>query len=105
MWRCSRKVRCFVGRMWAKVWVRVFGENHPLVRGHDGTIGSGGEVSDHKPPFGGEVGKVISCQPLEIIRRNINGFADRQICQRRSKCFESFWRYDLHTAYNSFAGG
>jgi hypothetical protein len=37
----SRKVMCFVNRMRVKVWVRIFGENHPLVSGHDGTIGSG----------------------------------------------------------------
>jgi hypothetical protein len=59
--------------MWVKFWVRIFGENHALVRGHDGTIGSGREVSDHKPSFSGEVGKVISRQPLEIIRGNIDG--------------------------------
>src|ERR1700719_4650255 len=37
----SRKLMCFVNRMRVKVWVRIFGENHPLVSGHDGTIGSG----------------------------------------------------------------
>jgi hypothetical protein len=55
-------------------------------------------VSDHKPSFGGKVGKVVTRQLFEIVRGNTHAFADRQTCQCQCKCFERFWRYDLHAS-------